>query len=333
MTGLIAVTGATGFLGRHALEALKAAGWTPRILVRRTVDTNAEPFAGAQQVVGDLFDGAALGRLVADTDAVLHLAGVVKAARAHAYRVTNTEGTERLVRAWQENAPGARLVFASSMAAREPALSEYARSKADAEQCLRDLEDRVDWRIIRPCAVYGPGDRETLSVFRLADSAMQPMLNAADARVCLVHARDVAEAIVATLEDPQSQTVREVTDARVDGYRWDELVSAAAHALARTPKPYRVPTSVLQAIGGFGGLFTGVTGRPALLSPGKVREILHADWSSRIDLQVPSDIWKPQIRLEDGFDEAIGWYRKQGWLKSPRGGQPRTSVNEYRPAG
>lgn len=315
MTRRIAITGATGFVGRHTLEALKADGWSPRILVRQPVDANAAPFAGVEQIAGDLFNHTALDRLVAGCDAVLHLAGTVKAARDGDYFSTNTQGTKNLAHAWQRSAPEARLVFVSSMAAREPGLSAYARSKAAAEQAVREVGADKDWRILRPSAVYGPGDKETLTIFKLADAPIQPMLNAPDARLCLVHVRDVAGAIAATLADPQPGTMREITDAEKDGYRWDDLVAAAARALGRASRPCRVPAPLLRALGGFGDGYARITGRPALLSSGKAREILHPDWSADPAFGIPPDIWQPGIRLAEGFSETIAWYRAKGWLK------------------
>ncbi len=325
MTRRIAITGATGFLGRHVLTALQADGWQPRVLVRKPMPgkTGNEPdflndMEKIERITGDLDDREALERLVKGVDAVLHMAGVVKAATAQAFLSVNALGTERLAKAWRQEAPAARFVLVSSMAAREPKLSDYAFSKAEAEKRLRARAGDGDWRIVRPAAIYGPGDRETLTIFKMADAAFQPMLNAAGARVCLVHARDVAGAIVATLNDPEPHSVREIIDARSDGYRWDELALAAARALGRAPRPYRVPASLLRITGYLGALFSALSGRAAMISPGKVREILHPDWSSSDNAEKPIPLWKPQITLNDGFCETVAWYREAGWLKPRR---------------
>src|SRR3546814_14244242 len=59
-----------------------------------------------------------------------------------------------------------RFVHVSSLAAREPELSAYGRSKAESEKLM--AESGLDWAIVRPPAVYGPGDRESLELFRMA---------------------------------------------------------------------------------------------------------------------------------------------------------------------
>lgn len=316
MRGLVAVTGASGFLGGYVLEALAARGWQLRVLARRW-PTLPAAVAGLpiEAAVGDLSDEAALIDLVRGADAVVHLAGLIKSADPIRFETVNVAGTGRLARVWRNEAPAARFVAVSTMAARLPAVSPYAASKSCAEAALcAEAGERGDWRILRPSAVYGPRDRETLMVFRLADGLMQPLLNDSKARLCVVHARDVASAVAATLDDPQPRTRRELSDARWDGYAWREIAAAAARALGRTPRPYRLPAPVLRGIGAMGEFVNRLAGKAVMPGSAKVRELLHADWASDPRNQPPPELWTPRIGLAEGFAETVAAHRAARWL-------------------
>lgn len=311
MSRLTAVTGATGFLGAYVLRSLAAKGWRLRVLTRRWPappgDLDTTPI---EVVPGDLGQEAAISQLVEGADAIVHLAGLIKAVDAAEFERINVQGTGAVAAAWRQHAPTARFVHMSSLAAREPSLSPYAASKLGAESALTTIAGTDgDWRILRPCAVYGPGDLETLRVFRLADSWFQPLLNGPEARVCLIHARDVAEAVAATLGDPAQQTCRELSDERSSGYSWAEIVGTAARAMGRTARPIAVPQGVVRGIGRLGGLVNVLAGQPLLFDTAKVRELLHNDWSSEVKKQPPEALWQAKTVLDQGFAETVTAYR------------------------
>src|SRR5436190_1019910 len=120
-----AVTGATGFLGRRLVPALVERGWEARALVRRAPETGLWDAAAPDLVRGDLADEAALRTLCDGVDAVIHAAGLIKARNRAAFFEANEAGARRVAQA----AGGARVLLVSSLAAREPRLSDYAASK------------------------------------------------------------------------------------------------------------------------------------------------------------------------------------------------------------
>ncbi|MEM9043639.1 MAG: SDR family NAD(P)-dependent oxidoreductase [Pseudomonadota bacterium] len=306
-----AVTGATGFLGHHIAKALSKKGWRLRLLVRRM----PEPELGAsttELVPGGLEDSGALEALVDSADAIVHVAGAIKAASQAAFMRVNAEGTARLLSARAAKASEARVVMVSSLAARTPGLSHYAASKAAGETYLRAAPG--PWSILRPCAIYGPGDRETLSVFKLACLPMQPVLNGPDARVCLIEVSDVASAIVAAVEGHGDQRTLELSDHKQDGYSWHEIVATACAAMGTRPRPIRLPAGLIRSAGRLGDMGVALTGSAQMLTSQKVREILHIDWSSSAAAQLPSDCWAPSQDLSKGFHSAVKWYREAGWL-------------------
>ena len=219
---LAAVTGATGFLGRHVVAALAAAGWRTRLLVRQDPVHPLFRDLVPEIVPGDLGDGRALARLVRGADAVVHLAGLIKAVDRAAFMAVNEGGSARLARAVAAEAPSARLVVVSSLAAREPGLSDYAASKRAGEEAAVRECGPAPWVVARPSAVYGPWDRETLAVFRAACGPVVPVLGGREARLGLIHAADAARAVAALCRpDAPAGKVFELSDARTDGYGWD----------------------------------------------------------------------------------------------------------------
>lgn len=311
MTRLAAITGGTGFVGSHLVETLYAEGWDLRLLTRREPALTLG-VRSIELVPGSLADPDALRVLVTGADVIVHLAGTIKARSRADFMAGNATGTADLVRAWREFAPEARFVLMSSLAAREPELSHYAASKSSAEAHV--LAAGGSSVVLRPCAIYGPRDRETLTVFKAAKLPFHPLLNGPEARVCLVHVRDVVSAVQASLAVEMQQGVYEVSDARHEGYSYAEIALAACAAVGSSAHPIRLPASVMRWVGRAGDLVSTLTGSAEMLTSQKVREILHKDWSSPVDRQLPAHSWHPDTDLSQGFSEAVAWYRTKGWL-------------------
>ena len=310
MSRIAALTGGTGFLGRATIRAFHEKGWRTRILTRRAPDLPELADIEIELVPGDLSDPATLRRLCAGAEAVVHIAGVVKAPTREAFFRANADGTEAAVKAWREAASEARFTLVSSMAARQPDLSHYSASKREGEERLKRLADGGDWRILRPGAIYGAHDEETLKVLKLANMPFQLMLNAPDARVAMINVRDAAAAIAALAEKSGTGATHELTDARIEGYRWDELATTAAKALGRSPRPARLPAFALKTIARIGDAGAAVFGSAETLTSAKAREILHQDWSSSADMQPDPAIWRPSIALESGLEKMAKWARE-----------------------
>lgn len=308
---IAAITGITGFIGGHLAAHLATRGWRVRALARSM--PRAPTGRRVELIPGSLAESQALQSLVSGADVIVHLAGAIKGRTRDDFMRANAGGTAALAAAWRTHAPEARFLLISSMAARAPELSHYAASKRAAEARLEDAGG--DWSILRPAAVYGAGDRETLRIFRAAGAApWQPMLNGPAARLTLVHVDDLVRAAAATLVAGAPGAVHEVTDARHAGYSWEELVRAAAAALGRIPRPVRVPRPAVRMLGGVGSVAAALGGGAGMLTAQKAREILHPDWSSDPARQMPPVLWRPEIGLEQGFARAVAWYRAAGWL-------------------
>ncbi len=314
MSRTVAVTGATGFIGSHVVGRLGRAGWQVRILTRR-VPANAE-FADVpvDAVIGTLEDKRAVARLVQGVDAIVHAAGRIKA-RSHAeFFAANATGTRLLVEAAIAGGNRPRFVLLSSLAARQPQISDYAASKLAGEAELTRLDGELPWSILRPPAVYGPGDRETLAFFRALRMgfAMRPPVR--NARLSLLHVGDLAAAIAAVLEAPSTLPGAQELDDGHGGYGWEEMISVAAHHLGVRPLRLPIPGLLLMGVAHLNEAFHRATGDVAMLTPGKVREMLHADWTSRDGAVTAATGWRAQVDLDQGFAETVAWYRRNHWL-------------------
>jgi len=275
----VAVTGATGFIGRHVVRALKKQGWDVRVLARRHPRDLLSPYYRFEVTLGDLSDDEALLRLTDGADAIIHLAGLVKALRREDFYRANEDGTIGLLKAAGKAAPNAMLIHVSSLAAREPALSPYGDSKRRGEEAVVRLAGERIWTILRPPAVYGPGDHEILPLFKAAKLGIVPYPAAPGAALSMMHAADLADAIVACLgRSGPAQATFEVDDGVPGGYRWPDILGALGEAVGRKPIGIRVPRAALAVVAAANGFRSRLDRQARILTPDKVGQIYWPDW-------------------------------------------------------
>ena len=308
MTRLVAVTGATGFVGPHLIAALARRGWKIRLLVRRWSPLPSLAGVEAELVLGDVSDEPALRRLVDGADTVIHAAGLIKARRTADFMRVNRDGTALVSRL----APTARFVLLSSLAAREPLLSPYGASKGAAEEAVAGRTG--PWLVVRAPAVYGPGDRETLAYFRAVDRGFALRPNLPDARLSLIHVADLAEALALAAERPPSPSVHEIDDGREGGYGYGDMQTAAQSAVGRTARTLAIPRVAMDGLALVNRVSHALGGPVQILTPGKVNEIFHSDWTVHDRELAGAIAFAARYDLASGFADTILWYRRQGWL-------------------
>lgn len=312
---ILAITGATGFVGSHVLEAALAAGHKVHALTRR-----AQPaLDGTQWVQGTLADTDALAELCRGADAVIHIAGLTNTPDPAEFAPANVAGTANVIAAMAA-AGTRRLVFVSSLAARKPALSAYGASKAEAEALVQAA--RLDWTIVRPPGVYGPRDADYLEMFRTARLGFVPLPPGGASSI--IHVSDLAELLVglagptaSLLEDTTSRRVTskqilEPDDGREGGWSHKELAKAIGRAVGRRAvfAPH-LPAGVMRLAARLDG---ALRGDKAKLTADRAAYMCHPNWVARFDRKVPPAIWQPKITGEDGLRATAEWYRRQGWL-------------------
>ena len=299
----LAVTGGTGFVGSHLLDVALADGHDVVALTRR----DQPPREGVTWVPGNLHDRAALERLVTDADAVIHVAGVITGQTAAVFEKGNVEATLAMLAA--ATAGGVRrFVHVSSLAAREPKLSLYGASKCRSEELVHG--SGLDWAIVRPPAVYGPGDRETLELFRMAK--MGVMLMPPKGRVSVIHADDLSRLLLAlaALEAPSGVLI-EPDDGKPGGWTHREFARALGQAVGTRPAILSSPGILLRLAARADQLFRR---EKAKLTVDRAAYFSHRNWVVEPKRAAPPDLWHPRIETMQGLKATADWYRNQGWL-------------------
>ncbi|QXQ05768.1 NAD(P)-dependent oxidoreductase [Sphingosinicellaceae bacterium] len=296
---ILAVTGGTGFVGRHLLRIAVEQGHHVRALARspQPDQSGVSWFAGDLATPGDLCLGA---------DAVIHVAGVISARTPAGFAVGNVDGTASILAA--ASAAGvARFVHVSSLAAREPLLSDYGASKAAAER-LVEASDR-DWSIVRPPGVYGPGDRETLALFQIAARGLG--IVPARGMVSMIEVGDLTRALLAVAAGPDTHRIDEVSDGTPVDHA--TLALTLGKAVGRRIRLINLTPAALRIAASFDIAQARLRGRSPRLSFDRARYLTHPDWTAHGDNL--AGVWEPKVGLAEGTAATAAWYRTAGWLR------------------
>lgn len=294
---VLVLTGATGFVGRRTLALALKAGHSVRALTRRPQPAQA----GVIWVQGALDTVDALAELVAGADAVIHVAGVVNAPTPEGFTRGNVDGTRAILAAAQA-ADVRRFVHVSSLAAREPGLSLYGRSKAAAEDAVR--ASPLAWTMVRPPAVYGPGDLEMLDLFRTARFGVLPMPPAG--RLSLIHVDDLSSLLLTLAGQDSGRVVYEPDDGTPGAWTHAGFARAIGTAVGRRVVPLSVPAGLLRLGARIDRLARGPR---AKLTPDRAAYMAHPDWTASPEARPPEALWRPRIATADGLAATAAWYR------------------------
>ena len=318
------VTGGTGFVGAHLVQTLLARGAEVRCLVRNPAKALALGWRDVRLVRGDLDDAAALAEGCAGAELVFHLAGRISARDVREFMSANRDGTASVLEAASLQPPQ-RFVLVSSLAAggpttpghpideeRRPApVTPYGQSKLAAEIVVRAMP--FPWTIVRPPAVYGERDRETLKVFKLARRGLVPVFGDGSQELSVVYAGDLAAALVAAATSPGA--ARKVYYAAHPAVTTSAaLVRAVGRAVGREPRLVPLPAPVARVMLWAIGSLAHLAGRATVLSADKAAEFLAPAWTCRPDALMRDTGWSAATDLNAGLQRTADWYRREGWL-------------------
>ncbi len=332
------VTGSSGFIGSHLVDALLAKGATVRALVR-PASRSASRDSGLDQWEADLLDARAVRESPVWEGAthVFHVAGVTKGRTLSHFRVGNVFPTTNLLAALAERA-GARprVIVVSSQAAAGPAprcdaprresdrplpVEAYGRSKLQAEQAVRRYRDRLAITVVRPAAVYGPRDRDFLNAFRQATSRVAIHAVPRDHAFSLVHVSDVVSALVLAAERDEAAG-RTYFLAGERPVTWRALYALIAESAGTRPLELQLPLPALQIAARAADLVGSLTGRHTLLNRNKAALARPRWWLCDASLVRDELGWTPAVGLQEGVRETYLWYLEAGWLPRPRHWSP-----------
>ena len=325
----IALTGATGFLGSHIADTLLARGYRVRAAVRATSNLRWLVNKPLETMEIDLTEPDGCRRFLDGTGGLIHCAGVVNAPSQEIYQRGNVTTTNTLLEAaanrWLDRQDTAAFVLISSLAAHGPAsldqpavetdaclpITAYGRSKLAAEKLL----DVGDWpfrtAILRPPALYGPRDREFLSLFSLARRGWTGRIGRSLTGLSLVHGSDAAAAAVDLLETPAAVGPYFVDDGQT-GYGWDALAAALGQMAGRKVSVLPIPLGLLK-------FFSWIIGsrrasRSVVMNRDRIRDLESCGWVCRGDKLTAATGFRARYTAKAGFADTLDFYLKEGWL-------------------
>ncbi|MFH1038507.1 MAG: NAD(P)-dependent oxidoreductase [PVC group bacterium] len=320
------VTGGSGFIGSHLIEALLREGWEVRALVRETSSRERLDRRGLELAVGDLTEKGSLEKSLGGVAAIFHLAGRIKARSRDEYFRTNWLGTKNLLEAAAERAGDLRqFIYVSSLSAAGPSpdghplteeeearpVSLYGESKLAAEREAERFSDRLPIAVLRPAAVYGPRDAETLQVIKLARWGVRFRPGRADNIFSAVHVADLVDAILRAAENSTPE-FRAYFIGDGNKYSWRETFDLLAAVLGKKSFSLTVPWEPARAgVRLLAGLFPR---SPAAFYLDKIGEMSHNYWVCNISRARKELGFNPRYDLNRGLRETVDWYRTKGWL-------------------
>jgi nucleoside-diphosphate-sugar epimerase len=329
------VTGSRGFIGSHLVEGLVAQGIRVRLLMRAGTTPELAAVSGGaiEQFIVDYDDPRSLEktRALEGADYVFHLAGVTKGVSQREFNAGNVLPTTRLLDALSAQNDGQlkRFVLVSSQAAGGPAraldaprdesqvcepIEQYGRSKLEAERVVASRGDRIPFTIVRPSAVYGPRDRDFLTIFKYARRGLGLYPASRDRYLSLIHVRDVVRGILAAAQATQAAGHAYFLTAE-PAVSWRDVYRAVAEAVGRQVSEINLPQALVDAAGLLGDLHALVTGTPTLVTRQKVT-LSRADYWICSGAKAERDFaFRAGIGLREGMRETYRWYVEHGWLE------------------
>ena len=320
MSRRVAVTGATGFIGRHVLRALASRGDRVTAVVRPdSPGLRAGPLPEGTDTIQANLTAADLERAFEGADAVVHLAGIVSTARRADYTTVNQEGTRAAAEAARD--VGAHLVYVSSLAAAGPAPASSPRTEADTpapittygltklggEQAVERVEG-LRWTTLRPGVVYGEGDHALTALFRLARSAVMPVVGGIDTAYTFVYIDDMVRAILAAVDRSTSGLTCFVGHRQPVSARG--LVRAVRDVAGGRAALVTVPSPLVWLAANACELAGTVVGKELVLSRRRYSEMYAPGFVCRVDRLRDELGVVAGIDLEEGLKRSADWYLK-----------------------
>lgn len=326
----VLVTGASGFIGTHAAEAFAARGHAVRCLVRKSSDRARLEELGVELCYGDLTDQESLERAVFGTDFVVHLASLLKVPWKREFERVNVGGTDAVVKAAARQSDPPVVVVVSSLAAAGPSdrprvetdvpapISIYGRVKLASERAAVAYASRVPITIVRPPMVFGEGDRFGLGLFRTTARGIHLVPSLKQHRISLVHAADLADALVQAAE--RGERVEEGSVDRGVYYvaadekpTYAELGRRVGSACGKRVRVVRLPSLLTAGAAAISELRGRVVDRPTILNLDKWREATAGSWTCEAAKARAQLEFAPRP-LDERLTATAAWYRARAWL-------------------
>ncbi len=304
----VLVTGATGFLGTLLVRLLAERGVRVRAFARATSRTATIEALGAEVVRGSFEDAASLATATRGVVAVVHAAGGGIARSVAEIYDNNTRSTRALVDAARE-AGCCRFVLVSSLTARDQR-SHYGKSKRAAEVAALEASGSMQVVVLRPPALYGPGEHRMVPLFAAARRGFVPTVHPTGT-LSMLHGADCAEAIARALEGDASG-VFFVGEERIYGRR--EMAELIGRAVGRRVRVVSIPAPALRIAARASELWGRLRDRPVMFGVDKTRDVLYPHQCGDPRPAFDALGWRTERSFEAGAREALQGYVERGWL-------------------
>lgn len=327
----ILITGASGFLGSHLVEAALESGFEVYAGIRSTSNKQFLRQPDIHFYEMDFFSERQLSAVLKggpSFDFVIHNAGITAANRKSDFYRVNGENTRNLIAAFSGQAQvPERFVLISSLAVYGPGNSEtfapirpgdsnkpistYAKSKLMGEQVASQAK-KFPVQIIQPAAIYGPRDKDFLTYFRMVQNRFEPMIGGYRQMLSMIYAKDLANGVMHLLEKPLVRTKYIVSDG--NDYDKKDLGRLTRKIMDKKTLRLTVPLPLLLPFISLTEKIYSSFGRLPFLHREKILEISSPNW-----LCDSSDFWKDagiraEFDLEKGLVQTAEWYKQQGWI-------------------
>ncbi len=322
------VTGATGFIGGNLVHALLQKGYSVTCLVRDCSDTRLLQKLPVRLVPGSLEDSTSIRNAAKGARVIFHIAGLTKAPNRDKFFLVNRKGTSTLLEILSETVPRpVRFVHTSSLAAAGPSaldrplteedtpkpVSWYGESKLAAEEEVRKYANAFPVTILRPSAVYGPGDMDIYVIFKMIQRGCLVTPGRFTRQFSLIHVGDLVDAFIKAGEStiPSGEVF---FISRPEIHTWEEVGREIARALEKKFRRFFFPKWLALTAGAAGDFYSLLTGNTVVLNMQKVRELLQPSWTCN-SFKARSVLgFNPAIELKSGVSDTVQWYRQQGYL-------------------
>ena len=322
------VTGATGFLGSHLVEALLKQNFSVKCLVRNPKKLKWIEGLPVEIIIGDCCDKKSLESSVENTDYIFHSAGLVRAIKSAELYLTNVKGTKNLIEAvFEKNPELKRFVYISSQAAAGPTeegkrksedqpanpVSHYGFSKLLGELEVLKFKEKLPVTVLRPPSIYGPRDNDIFVFFDYARKGFLP-IPSDEKFINISYVSDIADGIIlSALSAAANGQTYFIGDDKVFSLRdLCELLKKTVNPKARIIKP---PHFVFWTSAFFSEIIARIKNKPALVSFDKLKEMKQKNWLFSSAKAKSGFGYSPKISLEEGVKITYNWYKKEGWLK------------------
>ncbi|MDD5688568.1 MAG: NAD-dependent epimerase/dehydratase family protein [Elusimicrobia bacterium] len=321
------VTGGSGFLGSHIVEALLKNKYSVKCLVRNPKKIRWLHKVPVETICGDCSDKDCLAAIVSDVDYIFHSAALVRAIKDDELYSTNVAGTRNLIEAVSKNNPKIkRFVYISSQAAVGPSknedvkteeanadpVSHYGFSKLLGESEVLKFKDKLPVTILRPPSIYGPRDKDVFAFFKYTKNGILPVPKE-EKFINISFVSDVVDGILlAAGSDKAIGQTYFIGDDKI--FSWRLLCDELIKAVNPNAKIIETPDFIFYLSALFGDIFSRLNKEPALISLDKLKEMKQKSWLLSVEKAKKDFGYSPKVSLEEGIKITYNWYLEKGWL-------------------